>query len=126
MYLFVYGTLKAGNTIHQLLKDSEYIGTARTAEKFIMLDLGSFPGVLKDTEEEKNDKRRLTPHISTFIYGEVYKITPETLEALDRYEGEWYFREEVQLGSGMKALMYILRKRPVADFPVIRQGRWLK
>ncbi|MDG6244265.1 MAG: gamma-glutamylcyclotransferase [Methanolobus sp.] len=125
MYIFVYGTLKKGHPSNKLLKNSEYIGTARTAEKFTMFDFGNFPGVLKYAEEKK-DEDGLPQHMSTFIYGEVYNITAEILETLDRYEGDWYFREEVQLVSGIRALMYFIRNRPVADYPFVPQGIWIK
>lgn len=116
MYIFVYGTLKKGDPNHFRLNGSEYICTTRTAERYTMLDLGAFPGVIKDEIE----------HTASFINGEVYSITPQTLENLDCYEGEWYFREEVKLDNGTMALMYFLRKIPPVDYEIIPDGNWAK
>lgn len=117
MHIFVYGTLKKENTKHQLLNASKYICTTRTAEKYTMIDLGRFPGVLKD---------EITSRSSSSIYGEVYDITPQTLEILDHYEGEWYFREEVGLENGIKSLMYFLKNVPAINYEIIPNGNWTR
>jgi gamma-glutamylcyclotransferase (GGCT)/AIG2-like uncharacterized protein YtfP len=116
MYIFVYGTLKKRGPNHQLLNGSEYICTTRTIEKYTMLDLGLFPGVLKDEGSSQSP--------ISFIHGEVYYITPQTLNVLDNYEGEWYFREEVELEAGTTAMMYFLRKIPPIDYEIIPEGNW--
>lgn len=118
MYIFVYGTLKRGDPNHQRLKGSEYVCTTRTKESYAMLDLGPFPGVLK---AECSPQLQASP-----IHGEVYHINSQTLEALDSYEGEWYFREEVQLEGRFTALMYFLRQLPVGNYTVIPDGNWTK
>ncbi len=118
MYIFVYGTLKKGDSNHQLLDGSEYICTTRTIGKYTMLDLGLFPGVLKDERSSRSS--------ASFIHGEVYDITPHTLEALDNYEGEWYFREEIELEFGIEALIYFLKKIPAIDYDIIPNGNWTK
>ncbi len=117
MHIFVYGTLKKGDSNHQLLNGSRYICTTRTIEKYTMIDLGRFPGVLKDKK---------TSQSSSSIYGEVYEISPRTLEILDEYEGEWYFREEVELENGTKALMYFLKNVPAINYELLPNGSWTR
>lgn len=113
MYIFVYGTLKRGDPNHQFLNSSEFICTTRTMKKYTMLNLGPFPGVLKNESASTSS-----------IQGEVYDITAQTLETLDSYEGDWYFREEVELEAGITALMYFLRKIPAVNYDIIRDGNW--
>ncbi|SFM24718.1 gamma-glutamylcyclotransferase family protein [Methanolobus profundi] len=115
MYIFVYGTLKRSDPNHFLLKGSEFICSTRTKISYTMLDLGRFPGVIKDEVPKAT---------SSPIYGEVYDIDQQTLEKLDAYEGSWYFREEVELETGLKALMYFLRKIPPLEYHVITDGNW--
>lgn len=116
MYIFVYGTLKKGEPSHHLLNGSHLISSTRTKEHFTMLDLGCFPGVLKGNIPDEP---------STPIQGEVYDADQLTLEKLDAYEGNWYFREEVELETGITALMYFLWKIPPMEYRVIPDGRWL-
>jgi gamma-glutamylcyclotransferase (GGCT)/AIG2-like uncharacterized protein YtfP len=116
MYIFVYGTLKKGDTNHFRMKDSEFVSRTKTADKYLMLDLGSFPGVIK---------QETAPGIpASWIQGEVYDISDKTLSELDSYEGEWYFREEVQLENGAFALMYFLRAIPPVKYHIVTDGNW--
>lgn len=71
--VFVYGTLRKGESAHHLLADSDYCGVF-ALENCAMFDLGNFPGI----------KRRTGEH----VIGEVYFTNKETLEKLDAYEGE--------------------------------------
>lgn len=90
MYLFVYGTLKHNCVGHQLMENATFICNTRTYQKYAMIDLGPFPGVMRDK------------HIS-LITGEIYNINYELLCKLDDYEGKWYFRSEVAMENGMDA-----------------------
>lgn len=86
LYLFVYGTLMKGFGNHHLLETSEFIGLARTCEKYAMFAAG-FPFV------------NPTLH-RTVISGEVYLIeTEEALLRLDRLEGhpDYYVRTEIDV-----------------------------
>ncbi|WP_340818470.1 gamma-glutamylcyclotransferase family protein [Methanolobus sp. WCC4] len=115
MYIFVYGTLKKDSTNHYLLNGSEFICSTGTKESYTMLDMGQFPGVLKDELPEGH---------SASIQGEVYDVNEQTLGKLDTYEGDWYFREEVELEAGVTALMYFLRKIPPLDYRIVPEGNW--
>ncbi|MFC1745111.1 gamma-glutamylcyclotransferase family protein [Candidatus Riflebacteria bacterium] len=84
--IFVYGTLRRGLSNHaQFLSDSEYIGTAKTVEKYAMYADG-IPYVV--TAE---------PH--SIITGEVYRVNEQTLAEIDRLEGhpDYYFRVKVEI-----------------------------
>ncbi|SDF95652.1 Uncharacterized conserved protein YtfP, gamma-glutamylcyclotransferase (GGCT)/AIG2-like family [Methanolobus vulcani] len=118
MRIFVYGTLKKGDPNHALLDGSHFVCTTRTTDNYIMVDLGAFPGVLKPEDISQMP-------LST-IMGEVYEINEKTLEDLDYYEGEWYYREEVRLECGFSALMYFLKKIPPMNYKVITDGNWTK
>lgn len=114
MYIFVYGTLKKGEPNHYLLSGSEFICPTETKEKYTMLDMGRFPGVLK---EDFSDR-------SVSIKGEIYDVDEKTLRNLDTYEGDWYFREEVELKAEITALMYFLRKIPPLEYEIVPDGNW--
>lgn len=72
--IFVYGTLLRGNCNHErFLSGSKYLGEGRLSG-YALYDLGSYPGV-KQKEEDA-------------VKGEVYAIDSETLERINRLEGE--------------------------------------
>jgi len=99
MYVFVYGSLKKGFFNHQVIENPKFICKTHTKECYKMLDLQSFPGV---TKEEK----------LSVIHGEVYNVDNITLELLDKFEGNWYLREAVELDAGFSAQMYFLKLLP--------------
>ena len=47
MLLFVYGTLRRGEPNHRELGEARFLGRARTAPVYELVDLGSFPGLLE-------------------------------------------------------------------------------
>ena len=71
--VFVYGTLLKGQKAHHLLEGADYCGKF-ALQNCAMFNLGSFPGLKRRKGEQ--------------IIGEVYFVTEETLERLDKYEGE--------------------------------------
>ena len=84
-----------------------------------MVDLGSFPAMLKGNGE---------------VTGEVYRITPEIMARLDRLEGHpnFYKREIIDIGEGQHAWAYYLsdsstrgiREDVDGRYPVVTNGRW--
>src|SRR3990167_2055758 len=101
--VFVYGTLKRLHVNHSLLeaaniKDTRYLGRCRLAGPYRMLDLGNFPGV-----------QLVTGTGAHHIYGEVYEIGEQTLDALDLLEGNGNFYTRVKVQTEFKnAWMYFL------------------
>ncbi|MEL4304884.1 gamma-glutamylcyclotransferase family protein [Methanococcoides sp. LMO-2] len=111
--LFVYGTLKKGCCNHHLLENSVPVSEAFTEDRFRMLNLEYFPGVVKGKPVSR-------------ISGEVYDVVNETLDVLDEFEGKWFYREDVLLGNGSKAAMYFLSAEvPCERYPVIGSGNWM-
>ncbi|WP_135604616.1 gamma-glutamylcyclotransferase [Methanococcoides sp. NM1] len=110
--LFVYGTLKSGYCNHHLLGNSVLVSENCTKERFRMLDMKDFPGVVMSEPTSR-------------ISGELFNVDRETLNAIDDLEGKWFFREDVLLDNGSKAGMYFLSPNvPHEKFPVIESGCW--
>lgn len=98
--LFVYGTLKKGFSNNHHLETSKFHGKNVTADKtFSMRSLGFFPAVFHGGEHA--------------ISGELFEVDDETLERIDRLEGNgrFYNREEVLLQDGEVAWMYFLESQ---------------
>ncbi|WP_135612480.1 gamma-glutamylcyclotransferase [Methanococcoides sp. AM1] len=72
--LFVYGTLKCGYCNHHLLGDSVLVSKNYTKERFRMLDMNEFPGVVMSEPESR-------------ISGELFNVDSETLDIIDDLEG---------------------------------------
>lgn len=98
--VFVYGSLRIGFGNNRLLSGSKYLGSTQTIQNYAMVDLGSFPGVIKQGEN------RLP------VVGDVYIVNRPVLADLDRLEGNgsFYNREQVNLENGMTAWMYFLMR----------------
>ncbi|HZF49079.1 MAG TPA: gamma-glutamylcyclotransferase family protein [Polyangiaceae bacterium] len=108
--LFVYGSLLCGEPAFFRLKGARFLGRARTAPQFTLLDLGEYPALL--------------PGGTASIAGELYEIPPETLAELDAYEGHpsLYERTEIILESGSRAEAYLLAG--AAAHPEVASGDW--
>lgn len=85
--VFVYGTLKTGKSNYGLLSSSTYLGRAVITGKYKMVDLGWYPGLIHDTSLKENVR----------VYGEVFRVSEETLHMLDHLEGHpnYYCRTKV-------------------------------
>jgi gamma-glutamylcyclotransferase (GGCT)/AIG2-like uncharacterized protein YtfP len=94
--VFVYGTLRRDEINHHLLRDANFCGCHTTAPHYSMVNLGSYPGVVKQGR--------------TAIQGEVYEVDAGIMAALDRLEGypTAYSRELIQTPWG-RAWIYIYR-----------------
>lgn len=92
MKVFVYGSLKKGFHNNCVLGDSEFVCTD-IVTGYSLVDLGSFPMALPDP--------------NGYIIGEVYYITPETLEALDRLESEGSFYKRELVDGDIEQNMFI-------------------
>ena len=110
--VFVYGTLLKNEPNHRVLRAARFIARARTAARFTLLDMGSFPGMLDVGDSA--------------IEGEVYDVTEPILRALDRLESHPHFfrRQWITLGDRSHAQAYLLRPEHRRDFSVIPSGNW--
>jgi len=97
-WLFVYGTLMSSNNSHDLLIDCKFCGTG-TLYGYALYDLGSYPGIVEDKEEQ--------------VKGELYCIPLDKLAEIDAYEAEGclYKRSKVKIsadqGGKIEAYTYI-------------------
>jgi gamma-glutamylaminecyclotransferase len=86
--VFVYGTLKKGFSNHGCMRDSKFLGDARTLDKLTMRNSG-FPVLLKEGTSSAHH-----------IFGELYAVKPEVVkDYLDPLEGNnnIYTREKLMV-----------------------------
>jgi gamma-glutamylaminecyclotransferase len=93
--LFVYGTLMAGEPSHALVAESAALGKALTEPAFELLDCGEYPAMIGGG--------------ATAITGELYSVSPETLDRLDEYEGHpsLFRRSLIALADGREVEAYL-------------------
>lgn len=72
--LFVYGSLKRGERNHGQLREARLEGNG-SVSGLSLYDLGPFPMAAVD------------PSGSSVLHGEIYAVTAEQLEHVDRFEG---------------------------------------
>jgi gamma-glutamylcyclotransferase (GGCT)/AIG2-like uncharacterized protein YtfP len=110
--VFVYGTLLAGESNHELLVGAKLVAAGRTPAAFRLYDLGAFPALVRGGEHA--------------VVGEVYEVDEPTLAALDRLEEhpEYYRRTRIVLDDGTPVETYLLDPAQVAGYPVIPSGSW--
>lgn len=111
--VFVYGTLLRGERNHPLLAGCALAGPARTAPRYTLLDLGSYPGLVEGGTDS--------------VAGEVYEVDAAGLAALDELEGHpaFYRRALVELASGATGVeAYLLPPGDAARYPRIAGGDW--
>ena len=111
--VFVYGSLKRGQSHHQVLADGRWQGPARLAG-LALYDLGPFPMAVP-SEEPPNR-----------LQGELYAISADRLEQLDRFEGvpRLYERQAHALADGRTVWVYVGRGRQVRHVRRIPSGCW--
>ncbi|EGR7977624.1 gamma-glutamylcyclotransferase [Vibrio vulnificus] len=91
--VFVYGTLRKGESNHHYLEKSEFLGGCQSAQDYRLYDLGDYPALGEGNRA---------------INGEVYLIDDETLQALDKLEDVpvEYRRETIETPFG-QAWIYL-------------------
>lgn len=72
--IFVYGSLKRGYRLHDLLCDQTFMGRASTECCYRLFDLGEYPGLVDSVD-------------GVSVNGEVYQVADHCLVRLDRAEG---------------------------------------
>lgn len=109
--VFVYGTLKRGESNHFLLHHADFICETQTSGLFTLLDLGHYPAVLI---QPKNYP----------IHGEIYEVSDWVLKQLDELENypHYYMRRMIMTQAGILAWLYYF---PVYNGEVILDnGFW--
>ena len=103
LLIAAYGTLKKGFYNHYLLEGEKFLGEAISKERF-SLGHASFPAVIPDINGSP-------------IKVEIYEVSSETLNKLDRLEGypDFYNRELYEFtlkdGKTVKAFLYTIQKK---------------
>lgn len=114
MLVFVYGTLMSGLSNHGYLSKAQFLGRAKTKEKYSLFCRG-IPYV---------DKRSNLYHIE----GEIYEITDGILKTLDILEGHpnFYCREEIQVitEEGEEKTCFIYFCRPSGSAELRKNGNY--
>ena len=99
MYLFVYGTLKKGFCNSYLLNGQEFIKEASTDNDYKMVDFkGMYPYLFNEDGGFK-------------IKGEIYKVSDNCLDELDRFEGapDFYYRDTI-VADGINCECYFINE----------------
>ncbi len=103
MHLFVYGTLKRGESRSRFLSGQRFIATAHTRPLYRLYDLGDYPGLVECGA-------------GLSIKGELWDVHEACLMRLDQVEGcdmGLYRREPVKLAAPhdeLSAVTYLYRK----------------
>jgi gamma-glutamylcyclotransferase (GGCT)/AIG2-like uncharacterized protein YtfP len=111
MKLFVYGTLRKGQSAHALLQGAPLIAEAWTDPCFELVNMGDYPGLVLGG--------------NTAVRGEIYDVSPNTLAQLDRYEEapEVYQRATLVV-AGHEVLTYLLPAAFALERPRLPEGDW--
>jgi gamma-glutamylcyclotransferase (GGCT)/AIG2-like uncharacterized protein YtfP len=111
--VFVYGSLKRGMANHEQLQGAAWVGEA-SITGLALYDLGPFPMAVADDQA------------STPLQGELYRVSAQLLQKLDRFEGapRLYERQWRRLRDGCSAWVYVGRKRQVCHAALIASGCW--
>ncbi|PSW15180.1 gamma-glutamylcyclotransferase [Photobacterium sanctipauli] len=109
--VFVYGTLRKGESNHHLLQQALYLGQCQIQGRYQLFNLGYYPALV-DAEHNRR------------IAGEVYQVSAQELAQLDILEEypSLYRREPVETQHG-RAWVYLYNHN-VDSFPLIEDGDW--
>ena len=85
-----------GQRNHRYLSSAQFWGKVRTAPRYTLVSLGSFPALREQG--------------TTSVPGELYTVGPNTLADLDQLEGHpsFYQRATVELDDMRKVTAYLL------------------
>lgn len=108
--VFVYGTLRRGQSNHHWLSDARWLGE-QELEGLLLHDLGPFPMAVPGEGR---------------VAGELYAVSPARLAQLDRLEGypRLYDRRRWPLADGRATWVYVGRRQQVRHAPLLADGVW--
>ena len=112
--VFVYGTLKRGQSRTHVLSQQQFLGEALTRPHYLLVDLGQYPGLILPTALEPVI---VSPHA---VQGELYRVDDGCLAELDRIEcvnQNLYARWPVSLEvpENVAAQTYLYQQTVTAD-----------
>jgi gamma-glutamylcyclotransferase (GGCT)/AIG2-like uncharacterized protein YtfP len=111
MLIFVYGTLRRGESNHAELGPARYLEDAWTSASYELVDLGHYPALLEGGDDA--------------VRGELYEVPESWVARLDVFEDvpSLYERKQIEI-SGASALGYVMRREIAGDAPRIASGDW--
>jgi gamma-glutamylcyclotransferase (GGCT)/AIG2-like uncharacterized protein YtfP len=111
MLIFVYGTLRFGETNHAQLNGARLVAKVYTAPSYELVDMGDYPALIEVGEMR--------------VYGELYEVADALVRQLDEFEEvpTLYERREVQI-AGYIAQAYVMRRESADRAPRIASGDW--
>ena len=121
--VFVYGTLRRGgrNDINRLTPTPKYLGMGEVQGSLFHFDW--YPGLALGGEEPVT------------VVGEVYEVTPQLEEVLDRIEGlepgdhSEYMKRDMAVtvqGRDLQCFLYEINPQRVADKSPLAHGDWIR
>ncbi|KAB0463124.1 gamma-glutamylcyclotransferase family protein [Vibrio kanaloae] len=107
--VFVYGTLRQGQSNHHYVQGCELLGRFDTPKEFALFDLGAYPALTCGSKS---------------VAGEVYVINDEVLASLDQLEDVpvEYRREQIETIFGL-AWVYLYQLELTANKEIL-SGDW--
>ena len=111
--IFVYGTLRKGDSRSFFLSDVEqakFLRDIKTKPQYTLVNVGMFPALIKEG--------------NTSVVGELWEIDERTKKALDLIEGVplLYMDEEIYLEDDTSAIAYVFEYN--RGYPEIESGDW--
>lgn len=114
--LFVYGTLMRDGSRNRAIADQTFVREAVTLPGFQLLDLGSFPGIVRVEQDGRQ------------VHGELWRISTNRITLLDQIEGapDLYRMEKIEIeGESGPVYSYFFKLRANRDkAPVLESNRW--
>lgn len=116
--VFVYGTLKRGfGNGERLLSNARFIGVD-SLQNFLMYSLGgAFPAIVPT-----DDPARI-------VHGEVFEVTPDEFQSLDRLEGYPSFYDRMRTVTRKGENVWVYYHHPDSGFiqnrsTLVEEGVW--
>lgn len=110
--IFVYGSLRRGQSYHHLLQNAVFEGTAHTLPQYHLLDLGWYPGVVGGGH--------------TSVTGEIFRVCAALCAQLDAYEDHprLFRRTVAPLPDGSEVEIYLYVAPVPAQARAVETGDW--
>jgi len=114
--LWVYGTLKRRGRLHEAMHGSAFIGCCRTVPGYRLLNLGSYPGLVRISSSTAADR----------VFGELFTVPVSMLAHLDEVEGApgLFSREPVELDHARGGAQAYFHQGSRTGFPSVPGGEW--
>jgi gamma-glutamylcyclotransferase (GGCT)/AIG2-like uncharacterized protein YtfP len=108
MLIFVYGTLRSGESNHAQLRGARFVGIAHTEQRYELVNVRGYPALFEDG--------------SVGVSGELYEVDDALLRRLDEFEEvpEVYQRKSVSLTGNQYAQAYTMRRMLAAKVGAFR------